>query len=219
MTPRLIATQFHGFMGSGRTTPARCGCEDESGNPVGDYVVKLTGAMERGTTGHACELVGSRVATQLGIMAPPPAIVTLEDSFVRLVADAKQRENPVAAGRMRRSAGLGFGSKLLTGVTTWPTDRGILAAQRQAAVEIFAFDALIENPDRGFRNPNLFTRGDELIVFDHETAFSFLLAILPDAEPWKLTQARYLDNHVFIRRLRGEVVDLERVQDALADLD
>jgi hypothetical protein len=77
---------------------------------------------------------------------------------------------------------------------------------------------LIANPDRGFWNPNLSTRGDDLIVFDHETAFSFLLEVLPDAEPWKLLRVRYLDDHVFIRRLRGEVVDLERPQEALAGL-
>lgn len=190
-----------------------------AGNPAGEYVVKLTGAMERGVAGHLCELIASRVATELGVMVPVPAIVMLDEAFVRLVADARRRENPLAAERIGRSAGLNFGSKQLTGVATWPTDRELPAAQRQAAAEIFAFDALIENPDRGFRNPNLFTAGDDLIVFDHETAFSFLLDVLPTGEPWKLARTPYLSDHVFFHRLRGKVIDLERFESALAALD
>ena len=48
------------------------------------------------------------------------------------------------------------------------------------AVSIFALDALIDNPDRKFSpNPNLFSRGDTIFVFDHELAFSFMLDISP----------------------------------------
>ncbi len=75
---------------------------------------------------------------------------------------------------------------------------------REDAAKVSAFDALIQNPDRTFGNPNLGTRGNELIIFDHESAFSFLLAISPSAEPWRLRSEIYLDNHVFARSLRGE---------------
>ena len=45
MIRRLTAIQFERFMTSGRTSPALCGCEDESGVMVGEYVVKLRGAI------------------------------------------------------------------------------------------------------------------------------------------------------------------------------
>lgn len=219
MISRLVATQFHGFTGSGRTSPARCGCEDEAGNPAGDFVVKLSGAMERGSTAHLCELAASQVAMHFGIAVPEPAIVVLEDGFVQLVANAQQRLNPDAAERTRRSAGVNFGSRHLTGIAIWPVDRHIPQAQWQAATDIFAFDALIDNPDRRYGNPNLFTRGNELIVFDHESAFSFLLAILQPPEAWKLTGTPYLDHHVFFRRLKSQKIDLTGFEETLTRLD
>ena len=75
---------------------------------------------------------------------------------------------------------------------------------REDAVRVFAFDALIQNPDRRFDNPNLGTRGNEIIIFDHESAFSFLLAVFASTEPWRLNTEVYLDDHVFARSLRQE---------------
>lgn len=46
--------------------------------------------------------------------------------------------------------------------------------QRDQAAAIFAFDLLIQNPDRHTVNPNLWTRSDRLVVYEHEQAFSFL---------------------------------------------
>lgn len=78
----------------------------------------------------------------------------------------------------------------------------------QTALDIFAFDALIQNPDRRFNNPNLFIRGDGLLIFDHETAFSFVLALFPSATAWKLASQPYLTDHVFYRRLKSKPIDL-----------
>jgi hypothetical protein len=52
------------------------------------------------------------------------------------------------------------------------------------ATDIFAFDALIQNVDRRVTNPNLLTVGSTFYVYDHETSFSFLQAILPPPQPW-----------------------------------
>lgn len=46
------------------------------------------------------------------------------------------------------------------------------------------------------------------MVFDHETAFSFLLAILPSTEPWELNDQQYLTDHVFYRKLKSKPIDL-----------
>jgi hypothetical protein len=94
--------------------------------------------------------------------------------------------------------------QVIPNLSSWPVDKRVSAVMREDAVRVFAFDALIQNPDRRFDNPNLGTRGNEIIIFDHESAFSFLLAILPSTEPWKLSAEVYLDNHVFARSLRHE---------------
>jgi hypothetical protein len=212
MLTRLTAVQFDRFMTSGRTSPALCGCEDESGTYVGEYVVKLRGSV--GVPGLLNELFAARLAGYFGIISPEPALISIEPALVELVATLQ----PARAPLLRGSAGLNFGTKALSGVSTWPVDKTIPEALWQPAVDIFAFDALIQNPDRRYSNPNLFTRGDSLLVFDHETAFSFLLAILPSAEPWKLNDQQYLTDHVFHRKLKSKPIDLTGFTSSLGAL-
>jgi hypothetical protein len=45
---------------------------------------------------------------------------------------------------------------------------------RPAALQIFAFEALIANDDRRYNNPNVLVRGDKIFAIDHEAAFGFL---------------------------------------------
>jgi len=54
----------------------------------------------------------------------------------------------------------------------------------QDTTEIFAFDLMVQNPDRRKGKPNLLRKGDELAIFDHEMAFSFLYALVPNEYPW-----------------------------------
>ncbi len=164
MIPILQAVQFHRLMGSGRTTPALCGCEDADGKSAGEFVVKLRGGLER-SIGLTAELVANQLATYFGIPVPTPALVSIDAELADLVA----LNFPEKSKRIRDSIGLNFGSRQLSDVTTWPVDKAIPEAMLATAVSIFAFDALIENPDRKFSpNPNLFSRGDVIFVFDHE---------------------------------------------------
>src|SRR5580692_10862237 len=102
MVPQLIAAQFHRFMKSGRTSPALCGCEDEAGNRVDDFVVKLRGGLDNGQNGLLFELVASRLANYFGLALPDPALVLIDAEFAELVATAEPRQ----AARMRNSIGL-----------------------------------------------------------------------------------------------------------------
>lgn len=219
MLPRLHATQFHRFMGSGRTSPALCGCEDEAGNRAGDVVVKLRGGLESGETGLLCELLASRLASYFGLFVPEAALVVIDADFAGLVAALEANgPHPKRAERMRNSVGLNFGSRQLSDVSMWLVDRAIPEAMWQAATEVFAFDGLVQNPDRRFDNPNLFTRGNDIYLFDHELAFSFLLDILESAAPWRLDGQRYLDDHVFYRKLKGRPIDINGFAARLAAL-
>ena len=175
MIPRLTAVRFDRFMGSGRTSPVLCACEDSLGNPVGDLVLKLRGGMEDGITGSLCELLASRLASYFGMAVPAPAIVTIEEEFAKLVASLDSTgTDSTKINRMRNSVGPNFGSRLIAGVNTWPVDKSIPEAMVQAATEVFAFDSLVQDPDRRYNNPNLLTRGDEIFLIDHEMAFCLL---------------------------------------------
>jgi hypothetical protein len=212
MVPRLTAIQFERFMNTGRTSPALCGCEDRAGRMVGEYVVKLRGAV--GESGLVNELIASRLAAHFGIASPEPALIAIEQALAELVANMQ----PSNAARIRDSVGLNFGTQVLSGVSTWPVDKSIPEVMWQAAVDIFAFDALIQNPDRRYGNPNLFTRGDSLLVFDHEMAFSFLVAVLPSPTPWKLDRQPYLRDHVFYRKLKSTPIDFTGFSASLGGL-
>lgn len=85
-------------------------------------------------------------------------------------------------------------------------------------MDVFAFDALIQNPDRRDSNPNLLTKGDNICVYDHELAFSFLVDIKPPTTPWKLDGQKYLDSHVFFRKLKSKPIELNDFAVKLASL-
>jgi hypothetical protein len=213
MIRKLTAVHFERFMTSGRTSPALCGCEDEAGTTAGEYVVKLRGAI--GESGLLNEFFAAKLAVYFGLAAPEPALIGMGSALVELIAATE----PSQAARIRGSAGLNFGTKVLIGGGTWPIDKSIPTAMWQAAADIFAFDALIQNPDRRFSpNPNLLTSGDTVFIFDHETAFSFLLALLPSATPWKLDDQQYLTDHVFYRKLKSKPIDLTRFTASLGGL-
>jgi hypothetical protein len=72
-------------MGSGRTKPAIFACEDRSGNPAGDYVVKFSGGIESGVVGLSCELISALVAAHLGLATPPPAIVEVNTEIAQIL--------------------------------------------------------------------------------------------------------------------------------------
>lgn len=219
MVPRLIAAQFHRFMESGRTSPVLCSCEDHAGKPVGEVVVKLRGGLDSGNTGLLCELLASRLAGHFGLSVPEPALVEIDDDFVELVAALEGiGTESKRAERLRKSVGLNFGSRLLSDMSTWPVDKAIPEAMWQTATDVFAFDSLVQNPDRRFNNPNLFTRGNDIFLFDHEMAFSFLLSVLTSDAPWQLDGENYLVDHVFYRGLKSKPIDLRGFTGSLAAL-
>ena len=201
MLARLTATQFIRNMTSGKTAPLLCGCADQTGRNNGEFVVKFLSAK-----GALFELLGSRLANHFGILVPEPAAVQVEQEFADVVNERLCQQTPPR----KVGAGLNFGSRVVNPMTTWLVNRVIPEAMFRDAVNIFAFDALVQNPDRRVANPNLFTQGDSIYVYDHEeTSFSFLLALSPSTEPWNLEGEMYLEDHVFYSRLRAKEIDLK----------
>jgi hypothetical protein len=213
----LTAAQFIQPMGTGRTRPLLLGCENAEGGLV-ELVVKLRGPHLE-TKAQIAELMAAQLADDLGLDVPRSAIVEVPPGFDSVVTE------PDAATAVRQSSGLNFGSVHLgTGFTTWPPHRSPHGAQRDQAASIFAFDALIQNPDRRAENPNLWARSDRLGVYDHEQAFSFLfLPIIGGApRPWiasdQVSAFRFLENHIFYSSLRGSDFDLQPFEERLGYL-
>ena len=214
MLLRLTATQFVRVTTSGRTKPIVCGCSDIAGNPAGEFIVKLLGRPKTGNYGALFELVASRLAQYFDILVPEAAAIEITPDFAEIVADVQ----PQLAAPLQAGVGLNFGSRIINPTTTWLVGRTIPEAMMASAVKIFAFDALIQNPDRRADNPNLFTQGDNIYVYDHELSFSFLLALAASPQPWNLEDHNYLQHHVFYGRLKSRELDLTDFRDRLNSL-
>ena len=192
------------------------GAEDANGKFV-EVVVKLRGP-ELSAKAQIAELVAAPLADLLGIDVPQAAVVDVPTGFEAIVP-------PGYAGAVHDSNGENFGSVHLgTSFTTWAIGRVPVGVQRDQAAAIFAFDLLVQNPDRRAVNPNLWTRSDRLGVYDHEQAFSFLhLPIIGGpSRPWVLadqaTGFRFMENHIFYPALRGGRIDLGPFESKLAAL-
>jgi len=208
--PILSATSLQRILHSGRTKPCIFFCEDETGERNGEYVVKLKAGMETGVNGLAAELIASQLAGFLDIPTPDAAIIELDAVIAEVIPDAG------LALRIRGSSGLNFGSRVITGgFDTWPVSKAIPSSLKTLAAEIFAFDAMIQNPDRRADKPNILWKGDELFIIDHEMSLMFVYDILPTPSPWQISNLRFIKGHLFYNALKGQTVNLDRFAGAL----
>ncbi|HWQ90492.1 MAG TPA: HipA family kinase [Clostridia bacterium] len=212
----LTASQFIRPMGTGRTRPLLLGAEDGDGKGF-EVVVKLRGPEVSAKT-QIAELVAAPLADLLAIDVPQAAVVNVPPGFEEIVPSQH-------APAIRASTGANFGSiHLGQSFTTWAVGRVPVGVQRDQAAAIFAFDLLLQNPDRRAVNPNLWTRSDRLGVYDHEQAFSFLhLPIIGGPpRPWVIADQavgfRFMHQHVFYPSLRGGRLDLGPFESKLAAL-
>jgi hypothetical protein len=214
---QLTATQFIKPMSTGRNHPLLLGCENAGGDSF-ELVVKFRG-KEMDAKAQIAELVTAQLADDLGLQVPQAAVVDIPAGFDAIIAEKD------LAAMVKSSPGFNFGSvNLGAGFTTWPPGRNPVGTQRDQAADVFAFDTLIQNPDRRAVNPNLWARSDKLGVLDHEQAFSFLaLPIIGGApKPWQAAKQpksfQFLEEHIFYRSLRGGRLDFGPFKEKLGRL-
>jgi len=205
---------MHKTMSSGRNKPVVFGCIDAQGNMAGDYVVKLSGAMETRARGPASELIASCLAGHFGLQCPKPAVVQLHPDLVKWLVAQRSDLAPI----IRASTGFNFGTEFLTDGAIWPPGRPLPETMFLTATHIFAFDALIDNDDRRRANSNVLVRGDDIFVIDHESAFAFLYLVHTRVAPWEVRQRTSLREHVFFYQLRKQPIDLTMFTARLAGL-
>jgi hypothetical protein len=210
--PQLQAASFQRVMSSGRTKPCLMLCTDESGAEY-EVVVKMRAGMELKTTGLICELVMALLADDFDLPSPKPFLVDVEKDFHLAI------RQPEIAKLVKNSVGLNYGSQRLpSGLITWPKDKPLSPRLRTLAAEVFAFDVLTQNPDRRRDNPNVLWSGDEIYLYDHEQAFSFLAGVIGWKPPWTGQQLDFFRDHVFFQELKGKAQNWNRLAGALEAL-
>lgn len=208
MLDSLTATRFDRRMTRGRTAPFLLEGESSAGDAV-QVIAKFTSA-QLSVEGLVREAFGALLAADLGLPVPLCYRVTVEPDFVAAVSSTHPDDGEALAA----SIPVGFGSaKLPPGFAAWMPERRLPKAMRQAAAEIYAFDLLIQNPDRRPENPNLQSRGDDFAIFDHEMALvtEGILFWRPPWETGALDAMGAPAKHVLYPALRGVQPDLARL--------
>lgn len=176
------------------------GTEERSGEKL-DVVVKLKGAKRMSyAAANLKEFLALFIAMEWEIPCVKPVVVNITPQFVETLRG--QNAYQVASN----SLGINFGSINIDGLRTLPGNEPLNATQKKFALNIFAYDAFISNPDRTYNKPNMITEGKVIYILDHELGFSFTMDLIKNKEPWNLLDQdnTLLRKHVLYKRIKGE---------------
>lgn len=155
--PRLTALRYVQPLREGGSLPAVVDTED------GLYVVKFRGAGQ-GAGALVAELVAGLIAQALGLAVPELALVEVAPEFGLAEPD------PEIQDLLRASHGVNVGLRYLDGAFNFDAAAARELVTPEYAADVVWLDALLTNPDRSHRNPNLLIWQREPWLIDHGTA-------------------------------------------------
>ena len=155
--PRATATRYVQPLREGGSLPAVVETDD------GLYVVKFRGAGQ-GAKALVAELLVGQIASALGLPVPALALVELPPPFGRSEPD------PEIQDVLRRSHGLNVGLRYLDGAFNFDCTAAVDLVSAEFASRLVWLDALVTNPDRTHRNPNLLVWQRRPWLIDHGAA-------------------------------------------------
>lgn len=171
-----------------------------TGQQVRPYVVKLfdsEGIAKRDAVAN--EVMGNVLAREFQLPVPPAALIEMGPDFAGTIQDPGLLE--VLANTDDR---VKFGSLQLEGFGRFDP-KAVTLAEVRRMVEIdsvFAFDALIRNPDRNHIKPNLLVKQNEAYLIDHELGFEITAGCVKELDDWQWKE-RFYRYHIFYEHLRN----------------
>jgi hypothetical protein len=153
MLKEVIATRFITPLREGGSLPGLVEADD-----FGTYVMKFTGAGQ-GRKTLVAEVICGELARRLGFRIP--RLVTIGLDPVLGLGEPEQQVQDL----LRASGGTNLGMDFLSGALGF--DPLAFEVSPEEAGRVLWFDALINNVDRSWRNPNLLVRQGELWLIDH----------------------------------------------------
>lgn len=187
--PTIVPLRFHYEFSSGANKPILITGVDKNSGDSKECVVKLMGSERMRPESASFELLASFIAWELGIAVVEPVLIEIIPEFVETL-----RGN-YTFRTAQNSIGINYGSIYIAGDITQPNNIRLSDLKLYQALEIFTFDILIANEDRTQTKPNFLSGQNDLIIYDHELAFSFLYLILGNqasqlkiTEPWRITE-------------------------------
>ncbi|HEX6451939.1 MAG TPA: HipA family kinase, partial [Trebonia sp.] len=131
---------------------------------LGTYVLKFRGAGH-GTLALVAEIIVGQLARRLGLRTPELALAWLDPRIAPSEPDQEIQD------LLRASEGLNLAVDFLPGSAGF--DPLGWTADQQFASELVWFDALTQNVDRTWRNPNLLVWHGDIWLIDHGAALYF----------------------------------------------
>lgn len=201
--PQIQALMSFDIMDTGTTQPMGVRGVDTETGTRGQYVVKFHNANRMTPKSSCREFLGAWMAKELGIKVVEPVLINISPEFVNTL----KGKNGFRAAQ--QSIGPNFGSVYEAGFTILPVrnfrlDKEFIDLARM----IFMFDMLISNADRGAGKPNVLGNGQDILLLDHELAFSFmdLLSLSRNKTPWIIgfSEAEMYKSHYFYPILKDE---------------
>ncbi|GGZ42160.1 HipA family kinase [Streptomyces poonensis] len=153
MLKELTATRFITPLREGGSLPGLVEADDRA-----TYVMKFAGAGQ-GRKTLVAEVVCGELARRLGLRVPD--LVTLDLDPVLSLGEPDQEVQEL----LRRSGGTNLGMRFLTRAIGF--DSLAFRVDPEEAGRIVWFDALVNNVDRSWRNPNLLVQHGDLWLIDH----------------------------------------------------
>ncbi|MGW6737231.1 HipA family kinase [Streptomyces sp. NPDC055013] len=153
MLKEVIATRYITPLREGGSLPGLVEADD-----FGTYVMKFTGAGQ-GRKTLIAEVVCGELARRLGFRVP--RLVTVELDTVLGLGEPDQQVQEL----LRSSGGTNLGMDFLSGALGF--DPLAFEVSSDDAGRVVWFDALVNNVDRSWRNPNLLMWQGELWLIDH----------------------------------------------------
>jgi hypothetical protein len=153
MLKEVIATRYVTPLREGGSLPGLVEADD-----FGTYVMKFTGAGQ-GRKTLVAEVVCGELARRLGFRVP--GLVTIDLDPVLGLGEP----DPEVQELLKSSGGTNLGMDFLSGALGF--DPLAFGVSPEEAGRIVWFDALVNNVDRSWRNPNLLMWQGELWLIDH----------------------------------------------------
>ena len=131
---------------------------------LGTYVMKFRGAGQ-GPLALVAEIIAGELARRLGLRVPELVLAGLDPRI------SSSEPDPEIQDLLRASSGLNLGVDFLPG--SFGFDPLGWTAARDFASQVLWFDALVQNVDRTWRNPNLLVWHGDVWAIDHGACLYF----------------------------------------------
>ena len=153
------------------------------------------------------ELLASFMASELDINVQSPILVNVSSELSKTF--------------QQDFSGLQFGTEYKSGCYGIIRNQPLSEFQRLQVNQIFPFDIFISNVARRAENPNLLTDGNNLLIFNHQTAFDFLNDCYKNKTPWEFRpqDMDWIKSHVFFPYLKNKFPDFSILVNKLTRLD